>query len=77
MTTYLHENVKFIASYLEKEIPDIGLPIPEGTYQIWLDFRKLNLNNEDLAKFLSQDVGIALNQGFTYGPGGDGACCRR
>jgi cystathionine beta-lyase len=72
MTAYLRENISFIASYLENEIPAIKLPIPEGTYQIWLDFRKLNHSNEELAKFLSQDSGLALNQGFTYGPGGDG-----
>jgi len=72
LTSYLHENVKLITSFLENEVSEVKLPNPEGTYQIWLDFRKLNLSNEDLAKFLSQDAGIALNQGFTYGPGGDG-----
>jgi cystathionine beta-lyase len=46
--------------------------MPEGTYQIWLDFRELGLTNEELAKFLAKDAGIALNQGYTYGPGGDG-----
>ena len=72
MRTYLHENVNFIANYLNNEIPEIKFPKPEGTYQIWLDFRKLNLRNDELAKFLSHEAGIALNQGYTYGPGGDG-----
>lgn len=72
MTSYLDENVKFITNYLKEELPEIKLPNPEGTYQIWLDFRELKLTNDELAKFLSHEAGIALNQGYTYGPGGDG-----
>ena len=72
MTNYLHENVNFITNYLNNEISEIKFPKPEGTYQIWLDFRELNLSNDELAKFLSHEAGIALNQGYTYGLGGDG-----
>jgi len=72
MTHYLHENVKYISDYLKNEIPNVKLPVPEGTYQIWLDLRDLRLTNEELAKFLSQKAGLALNQGYTYGLGGDG-----
>ena len=72
MTTYLKGNVDYIADFLKNNLTEVMLPMPEGTYQIWLDFRKLELNNEELAKFLAKEAGIALNQGHTYGPGGNG-----
>jgi len=72
MTTYLKGNVDYIADFLEHNLAVVKLPVPEGTYQIWLDFRELGLTNEELAKFLAKEAGIALNQGHTYGPGGDG-----
>jgi len=72
MTTYLKGNVDYISDYLENNLDVVKLPKPEGTYQIWLDFNGLNLTNEELASFLAKDAGIALNQGYTYGPGGDG-----
>jgi cysteine-S-conjugate beta-lyase len=72
MTVYLKANINFIAGFLEHEIPQIKFPMPEGTYQIWLDFRELGKSNEALACFLVQDAGLALNQGSVYGPGGDG-----
>jgi cystathionine beta-lyase len=72
MTTYLKANVDYIAGFLKNNITEVNLPMPEGTYQIWLDFRELGLSNEELAIFLAKESGIALNQGHTYGPGGDG-----
>ncbi len=72
MLTYLQGNIDYIASYLAAEIPAIRFPVPEGTYQIWLDFRPLGLSNDELQKFLVEKAGLALNQGYTYGPGGDG-----
>lgn len=72
MTTYLKGNADYIADFLKNKLPVVKLPMPEGTYQIWLDFRELGLTNEELGKFLANEAGIALNQGHTYGPGGDG-----
>ena len=72
MKTYLKGNIDYIDNYLKNNLSVVKLPMPEGTYQIWLDFRELALTNEELAKFLAKDAGIALNQGYTYGPGGDG-----
>ena len=72
MTTYLKGNVDYIADFLENKLDAIKLPIPEGTYQIWLDFRELKLSDDELAKFLALEAGVALNPGIMYGPGGDG-----
>ena len=72
MKVYLKGNIDYIDDYLKNNLPVVKFPMPEGTYQIWLDFRELDLPNEELAKFLAKEAGIAMNQGNTYGPGGDG-----
>jgi cysteine-S-conjugate beta-lyase len=72
MTSYLQGNIDYIAKFLEEEIPEIGLTKPEGTYQVWLDFRNLKMTDEELSAFLVSDAGIALNSGASYGLGGEG-----
>lgn len=72
MIGYLNNNVDYIVSFLATELPEVNMSRPEGTYQVWLDFRSLKLDNDALAKFLAHEAGIALNQGHTYGPGGGG-----
>ncbi|MEN8247851.1 MAG: PatB family C-S lyase [Bacteroidota bacterium] len=72
MKSYLEGNIEYIHKFLKNHLPMIKMTPPEGTYQVWLDFRQLGLDNQELARFLSENAGIALNQGNTYGPGGDG-----
>jgi cysteine-S-conjugate beta-lyase len=72
MTNYLRGNIDYIAEFLKQNIPIIGLTKPEGTYQVWLDFRKLELTDEELSTFLARDASLALNSGTSYGPGGEG-----
>jgi cystathionine beta-lyase len=71
MTQYIEGNVKYIIDALD-EISGVGIIVPEGTYQVWLDFREMNLSDEELADFLVNSAGLAMNQGFTYGEGGSG-----
>ncbi|KRT35881.1 putative cystathionine beta-lyase PatB [Acetomicrobium hydrogeniformans ATCC BAA-1850] len=67
--------------YLEKN-RDFALPIlreagidvvkPEGTYLLWLDFRKLGLKQEELMDFLVRKAKLALNDGSAFGSNGIG-----
>ena len=34
---------------------------------MWLDCRKLGLNNEELRKFMIEKAGLGLNEGDTFG----------
>lgn len=68
---YLHGNVDFLMSSLN-HIPQIQAVKPEGTYLIWLDFRKLGMEPKELQKFLVHKAGVGLNPGFQFGPGGEG-----
>jgi len=69
---YLSENINAIHDFLEVNIPEISFTKPEGTYQIWLNFEKLQMENEALTKFIVEKARIGMNPGHTYGAGGDG-----
>jgi cystathionine beta-lyase len=69
---YLDRNADFVADYCKKMIPEI-LPVePEATYMIWLDCRKLGMNGKELQSFFVHKAGIGMNEGSTFGPGGEG-----
>lgn len=64
---YLSENFDFIKDYCEKYIPKIKPNIPDATYLVWLDCRKLGLDNEQLRKFMIEEAKLGLNEGYTFG----------
>ena len=53
-------------------IPGIIPVRPEATYLLWLDCRKLGMNGKQLAKFFSEKAGVGMNEGSSFGPGGEG-----
>jgi len=68
---YLQGNVEFLISSLA-HVPQIRAIQPEGTYLVWLDFRRLGMEPKELQKFLVHKAGVGLNPGFQFGPGGEG-----
>lgn len=69
---YIENNVIFVEDYCMKMIPEI-IPIqPEATYMVWLDCRRLGLNGKELQNFFVNKAGIGMNEGSTFGPGGEG-----
>lgn len=69
---YLNENIEFTETYIRKNIPLLHMFRPEGTYMIWLDFRKFNLDDKTLKNKIIHEAGLGLNAGFDFGPGGEG-----
>ena len=53
-------------------IPGVELIEPEGTHQLWLDFRQLNLEPDDLMSFLRDDARWAVSRGHKFGKEGAG-----
>lgn len=68
---YLENNRDFLAQYVEENLPGIQMIRPEGTYLAWLDCRAVNLPSDPCSFFL-ENARIALNDGRTFGPGGEG-----
>jgi cystathionine beta-lyase len=69
---YLECNVDFAIKYIEENMPTLKVKKPEGTYLLWVDFSELGLSDEDLAKILIERGKVALNQGTSFGLGGNG-----
>lgn len=64
---YLDGNFTFIKDYCEANIPKIKPTVPDATYLVWLDCRGLGMGNEELRRFMIEDAGLGLNEGYTFG----------
>lgn len=70
LVEYLETNVELLEySFDNTEIQVIK---PEGTYLVWLDFRALGMEHEDLKNWLITKAKVGLNDGLTYGEEGEG-----
>ena len=69
---YLQGNMDFVRSALQEK----GLPIvpvtPEATFLMWLDCRGMGLTQKDLVQFFIQKARLGLNDGSSFGTGGEG-----
>lgn len=72
LMNYLTENLNFVRSFLEKNLPRIKLVEPQGTYLIWLDFSALGLSDDQLDELITKKAGLFLNSGKMFGVGGSG-----
>ena len=69
---YLKGNLDFVREYLSRELPDVRLIEPEGTYLIWLDFRKLGLCERELENLIVHKAKLWLDSGAIFGNVGAG-----
>lgn len=70
LLVYLTNNQKLVLDALKNT--EIQCQQSEATALMWLDCRALNLNNQQLTEFFVQQAGLGLNDGFSFGAGGDG-----
>ena len=69
---YLQGNLNFLLEYIAREIPDIKVIKPEGTYLIWMDCRELGMDKIALRNFMQEKAKIGLEDGFIFGEAGSG-----
>ncbi len=69
---YVDHNVEFVKDYCREMIPEIIAVQPEATYMIWLDCRKFAMTGKELQNFFITKAGVGMNEGSTFGPGGEG-----
>ena len=69
---YIDHNVEFVKDYCREMIPEIIPVQPEATYMIWLDCRKFGMTGKELQNFFVTKAGVGMNEGSTFGPGGEG-----
>jgi cystathionine beta-lyase len=79
---YLQANRDYLCRFVAAELPGLRMACPEATYLAWLDCREARLPGGPHEFFLER-AGVALNDGATFGPGGEGfvrlnyGCCRQ
>ncbi len=69
---YLWNNYEAVNTFLDREVPEVSVLKPEGTFLLWLDCRGLGLTDEQLASLFVNKAGLALSNGAMFGPGGSG-----
>ena len=69
---YLQENIDLVENYLKEHCPQISMIRPQASYLIFLDCRKLQLDQDELERLFTEKMGIALNTGTMFGEEGKG-----
>lgn len=69
---YIEANMKFVKEYIDKYIPKISLKLPEATYLLWLDCRRLGMNPQELEVFMVNKARVGLNNGSNFCRGLEG-----
>ena len=72
---YLTNNRDFLASFLARNMPDLRTTLPDATYLAWLDCNSLVSSGRISTspfKFFLDKAKVALNDGASFGPGGEG-----
>lgn len=69
---YIHGNFEYLKTYFAKELPEVEVRELEATYLVWLDFRGLDLDTEELNEIMTNKAGVALDGGTWFGEEGEG-----
>lgn len=72
MLTYVEGNIDFVCEWFAGNLPEIHPVRPQASFLVWLDCRKLALEQKDLVDLFVNKAGLALNDGAMFGPGGEG-----
>jgi cysteine-S-conjugate beta-lyase len=68
---YLRGTKDFLEAYRRERLPALRMAKIEATYLAWLDCRQSAICADPFGFFL-REAGVALNDGITYGKGGEG-----
>ena len=68
---YLEENRDWLLSAVRENLPGVKMTAPEGTFLAWLDCRSV-LKDVNPHEFFLQKARVGLNDGATFGRGGEG-----
>ncbi len=72
VTEYLEGNIDTVERFIASRLPGIKMIRPQASFLIWMDFRGLGLNHDELVDLVVNHAGLALNDGEMFGPQGHG-----
>ena len=68
---YIKRNIEYLVKRFEG-VELVSPVIPEATYMVWLDCRRMEMNGPGLNDFFVNKAGVGLSEGSMFGPGGQG-----
>ena len=69
---YIKDNLIFFRDYLKENIKELSLIEPEGTYLVWVDFRKLGLSEKQREDLIVNKAKLWIDSGAMFGVDGEG-----
>ena len=72
MMSYVKDNIAFIRQYVKEHLPGVAVVDQEATYLVWLDFRGLGLETEELDRRIIHKAKLWLDSGKIFGGYGRG-----
>lgn len=69
---YISENIAFTRHFFHDRLPKVKLIENEGTYLLWMDFRQLNLTENELEDLIVNKAKLWLDSGKIFGKTGRG-----
>lgn len=73
LKAYLDGNTDWVLQFLKERMPGVTCYRPEGTYIMWMDFRKTGYSAEEIRKRIYVDANVFLESGSMFDPDeGDG-----
>lgn len=72
MHAYVKRNIDYIKEYVKESLPDVTVIDGEGTYLVWLDFRKTGIDSIELERRIIYEAKLWLDSGRIFGAAGRG-----
>lgn len=72
MLEYIEGNINWLCDFFAENIPLVKPLKPQASFLVWLDCRALNLDHDHLVDLFVNKARLALNDGETFNPGGQG-----
>jgi cysteine-S-conjugate beta-lyase len=72
LMNYVDNNFEIVKNELAETVPQIGVSRPQATYLLWLDCRRMGMNDDELEDFFVRKARLGLDAGRMFGPGGEG-----
>lgn len=69
---YLRDNMLWVRDFCRREMPLVDAIVPQASFLMWMDMRRLGLDQSELMRRLLHVAHVAANDGSTFGTGGTG-----
>lgn len=70
LLTLLAEHQKYVIKMFAEHTPELSVVPAEGTYLMWINCVNLNMEPDELKKFMIENAKVGLNPGIAYGEEG-------